>query len=245
MHQPDPAAEGGARMEKWALRSLFEGEIPHEVLWRTKAMQCEGVGTNWVDELQSMCESAVTDEEFANAATTFPLNPPQSKEEYYYRKLFEDKFTGFDRFVHVWEGGCRAGGAPWKNSAYTRAGLKDTTQLQHGLMEGVDVVTEASTGRKLRAGQAVMRLRAGQAVVPELVMPAIPAPFMPMASPDHASPVLEKLSAGARLSALLTSGGDSRVVLLPTGNNAYHCPPLPVRDQIVRGSCTGSDLYIY
>lgn len=30
-----------------------------------------------------------------------------------------------DKFVHVWEGGCRAGGAAWKNEAYTREGLKD------------------------------------------------------------------------------------------------------------------------
>ena len=196
MHQPDTAAPSGARMEKWALRSLFEGDIPHEVLWRTKAMQCEGVGTNWVEELQSMCGAAVTDEEFANAASTFPLNPPQSKEEYHYRKLFEDSFSGFDRFVHVWEGGCRAGGAPWQNSAYTRAGLKDTQQLQHGLMEGVDIVTEASTGRKFRAPQPVM-----SATVEAL---------------DHASPMLGQLAARARLAAVGRRsrgprvGGDAR-----------------------------------
>lgn len=38
-----------------------------------------------------------------------------------------------DKFVHVWEGGCRAGGAPWKNAAYTREGLKDVKQLARGL----------------------------------------------------------------------------------------------------------------
>ena len=43
-----------------------------------------------------------------------------------------------DKFVHVWEGGCRAGGAPWKNDAYTREGLKDTSRLTHGLMDGVE-----------------------------------------------------------------------------------------------------------
>jgi len=161
MHAP-PGPEGDGRMEKWALRSLFDGEIPHEVLWRTKAMQCEGVGTNWVDDLQAMCASMVTDEQFAAAASTYPLNPPQSKEEYYYRALFEKHFSGFDRFVHVWEGGCRAGGAPWENAAYTRAGLKDTSQLEHGLMEGVDLVTEAATGRKVRAGTPdVERVSAG------------------------------------------------------------------------------------
>jgi len=38
-----------------------------------------------------------------------------------------------DKFVHVWEGGCRAGGAPWQNEAYTRAGLKSVGQLAKGL----------------------------------------------------------------------------------------------------------------
>ena len=46
------------------------------------------------------------------------------------RALFGE---GWDRFVHVWEGGCRAAGAPWKNEAYTRFGLKDTSQLNQGL----------------------------------------------------------------------------------------------------------------
>lgn len=37
--------------EKHALRAAFEGMIPNEVLWRTKAMQCEGIGMTWVAEL--------------------------------------------------------------------------------------------------------------------------------------------------------------------------------------------------
>ena len=28
-------------------------------------MQCEGVGLNWVEELQTFCEAQVSDEEFA------------------------------------------------------------------------------------------------------------------------------------------------------------------------------------
>ena len=44
-----------------------------------------------------------------------------------------------------------------------------------------------------------------------------------------------------RLGELLVAGGDTRCVIVPsTGNNAYHCPPLPVAGQIIRGSCTGS-----
>ena len=47
-----------------------------------------------------------------------------------------------DNFVHVWDGGCRAGGAPWKNAAYTREGLKDVKQLAQGLGIDTDVVDQ-------------------------------------------------------------------------------------------------------
>lgn len=117
------------RPEKAMLRKLWEGDVPTQVLWRTKAMQCEGVGKTWVAELQALCEKAVSDAEFAAAAERFPVNPPHSKEEYLYRKIFDKHFPNLDASTQVWEGGCRAGGASWKSSAYTRAGLVDTSQL--------------------------------------------------------------------------------------------------------------------
>lgn len=117
------------RPEKAMMRELFAGEVPSEVLWRTKAMQCEGVGKTWVGELQALCAEAVSDEDFAAAAEHFPVNPPQSKEEYLYRRFFNKHFPCLDASTQVWEGGCRAGGAAWKSGAYTRAGLVDTSQL--------------------------------------------------------------------------------------------------------------------
>ena len=96
--------EGEEKPEKHALRALFDGEIPDPVLWRTKAMQCEGVGLNWVADLQTFCESQVSDEDFAKAESMYPINPPQSKEEMYYRRLFESNYKNMDKFVHVWEG---------------------------------------------------------------------------------------------------------------------------------------------
>ena len=80
--------EGDNKPEKHALRALFDGEIPDPVLWRTKAMQCEGVGLNWVDDLQAFCAAHITDEEFDKATTLYKINSPQSKEEMYYRKIF-------------------------------------------------------------------------------------------------------------------------------------------------------------
>jgi asparagine synthase (glutamine-hydrolysing) len=124
---------GERKHEKHALRSLFDGEIVHEVLWRTKAMQCEGIGMTWVEKLQQMCHQAVSDEEWEGAAQRFPHNPPHTREEYYYRTIFEERFRGMDKFVHVWPGGCRAAGAAWGSAKYTRKGLSDVNQLANGL----------------------------------------------------------------------------------------------------------------
>ena len=43
---------------------------------------------------------------YTGQAETFPNNTPQSKEEYYYRSVFEKYYPDCDKFVHVWDGGC-------------------------------------------------------------------------------------------------------------------------------------------
>jgi len=119
--------------EKYMLRAMYQDIVAPEVVWRTKAMQCEGVGMTWVSVLQEhISQNLVTDAEFESAAERFPNNPPQSKEEYYYRSVFDRHFPNCDKFVHVWDNGCRAAGAAWKNEAYTRAGLIDTERLRKG-----------------------------------------------------------------------------------------------------------------
>lgn len=128
--------------EKWLLRKQYEEIVAPEVVWRTKAMQCEGVGMTWVNTLQKYInENLVSDEEFAAAAERFPNNTPQSKEEFYYRSVFDKNFPNCDKFIHVWDNGCRAGGASWKTEAYTRAGLVDVESLRkgHGLGDQITV----------------------------------------------------------------------------------------------------------
>jgi asparagine synthase (glutamine-hydrolysing) len=50
------------------------------------------VGYSWIDSLKTHAEVQVSDEMFAAAAHRFPHNPPQSKEAYFYRCIFEKHF---------------------------------------------------------------------------------------------------------------------------------------------------------
>ncbi|HBC79879.1 MAG TPA: asparagine synthase B [Bacteroidales bacterium] len=80
------------RIEKWVLRKAFEDYLPASVAWRQKEQFSDGVGYNWIDSLKALTSNEVTDEQLANAKYRFPINPPMSKEEYYYRSIFSEHF---------------------------------------------------------------------------------------------------------------------------------------------------------
>jgi asparagine synthase (glutamine-hydrolysing) len=80
------------RMEKWVLRNAFEDYLPASVAWRQKEQFSDGVGYSWIDTLKALTAREVSDEQLANAAYRFPINPPLSKEEYYYRSIFHEHF---------------------------------------------------------------------------------------------------------------------------------------------------------
>lgn len=82
----------GERMEKWVLRKAFEDLLPESVAWRQKEQFSDGVGYSWIDTLKEMVNQQVTDEQMANAHFKFPIQTPKSKEEYYYRSIFETHF---------------------------------------------------------------------------------------------------------------------------------------------------------
>jgi asparagine synthase (glutamine-hydrolysing) len=50
------------------------------------------VGYNWIDTLRTMTSTLVSDEQMADRAKRFPINPPQNKEEYYYRTIYAELF---------------------------------------------------------------------------------------------------------------------------------------------------------
>ena len=87
-------SDGAQRMEKGILREAFAGYLPEEILWRQKEQFSDGVGYGWIDGLKAHAEAQVSDRELAAASRRFPLNPPQTKEAYLYRALFERFYPG-------------------------------------------------------------------------------------------------------------------------------------------------------
>ena len=79
-------------IEKKVVREAFADLLPEEVAWRQKEQFYDGVGYSWIDTLKQITASAVSDEQMAHAAERFPINPPQNKEEYYYRSIFAEHF---------------------------------------------------------------------------------------------------------------------------------------------------------
>jgi len=80
---------GKGRIEKAVLREAFEGYLPESILWRQKEQFSDGVGYGWIDGLKAHAEALVSDRELAAADKRFPVNPPLTKEAYFYRSVFE------------------------------------------------------------------------------------------------------------------------------------------------------------
>jgi len=80
------------RMEKWVVRKEFEEYLPESVAWRQKEQFSDGVGYRWIDTLKEVVAEAVSDTQMENAHFRFPIQPPQNKEEFYYRSIFESHF---------------------------------------------------------------------------------------------------------------------------------------------------------
>ncbi|MGB0198899.1 MAG: asparagine synthase B [Flavobacteriaceae bacterium] len=80
------------RMEKWVVRKAFEEYLPESVAWRQKEQFSDGVGYNWIDTLKEVVDQEVTDTQMEAASHRFPVQTPRTKEEYYYRSIFEEHF---------------------------------------------------------------------------------------------------------------------------------------------------------
>jgi len=89
---PEDKMIKNGRIEKWVLREAFKDYLPESVLWRQKEQFSDGVGYSWIDSLKELVSEEVSDSDFKNASEIFPVNPPQNKEEFYYRSVFKDHF---------------------------------------------------------------------------------------------------------------------------------------------------------
>ncbi|WP_276390399.1 asparagine synthase B [Eudoraea chungangensis] len=82
----------GERMEKWVVRKAFESMLPESVAWRQKEQFSDGVGYSWIDTLKEVVDTEVSDEQLENAKFRYPIQTPTTKEEFYYRTIFESHF---------------------------------------------------------------------------------------------------------------------------------------------------------
>jgi len=83
-------------VEKYVLRKAFDHDdlLPNEILWRKKEAfsdACSSKEKSWYQVIQEEIEKRVTDEEFKNRPIYEHMNP-MTKEQYYYRKIFEQRF---------------------------------------------------------------------------------------------------------------------------------------------------------
>lgn len=84
---------GLGRMEKHILRAAFEDFLPAEIVWRQKEQFSDGVGYSWIDSLREHSNQIVSDTDLAQASERYPIHPPQTKEAYLYRSIFEKHYS--------------------------------------------------------------------------------------------------------------------------------------------------------
>lgn len=114
-------ADGRPKMEKYILRKAFDvgptGErpyLPDEILWRQKEQFSDGVGYSWIDGLKQYAEESISDEKMAKAAERWTISPPDTKEAYLIREIFDGHFPSDSaastavRWVPKKEWGCSA-----------------------------------------------------------------------------------------------------------------------------------------
>ena len=96
--------ENGTRIEKYILRKSFEGNyLPDDILWRQKDAFSDAVGYNWVTSIKEHANNEISDEEFANRDEIYPHNTPDTKEAFYYRKIFEEYYPGRANLIsEIW-----------------------------------------------------------------------------------------------------------------------------------------------
>ena len=85
------------RIEKYLIRKAFSKHmyLPDSVLWRRKNGFSDSVSSktrSWSIIIQEYVDKLISDKEFETESVKYTHNPPLTKEAYYYRKVFHEKY---------------------------------------------------------------------------------------------------------------------------------------------------------
>ena len=93
-------------MEKYLLRKSIEVMdpklLPYDVLWRTKEAFSDGVSSqenSWYEIIQQKLDVMYDDIEFREKCKKYTFNTPTTKEQLYYREVFEGHFKGRGKII--------------------------------------------------------------------------------------------------------------------------------------------------
>lgn len=91
-------------IEKYLLRKAFDEDniLPKEVLWRVKEAMSDGVSSQkrgWFEIIQEKVNAEMTDMEFEEIRAKYTWNPPQLKESAYFREIFNEFYSGFEKTI--------------------------------------------------------------------------------------------------------------------------------------------------
>jgi asparagine synthase (glutamine-hydrolysing) len=86
---PEWKIHGSDKIEKWIIREAFTGDIPEDILWRTKQEFSQGSGT--VDVMSEIAQEEISDKDFEKEKNV--INPPlRTKEEVMNYRIFREYF---------------------------------------------------------------------------------------------------------------------------------------------------------
>ena len=79
------------------LRKAFSKDsfLPSHVLWRRKEAFSDGISSeedSWHNIIDKFVDKFITDSEFESNSGNYVHCPPQTKEAYFYRKIFDELF---------------------------------------------------------------------------------------------------------------------------------------------------------
>lgn len=91
-------------IEKHALRLAFglEKLIPDVVLWRRKEAFSDGVSSqkrSWFSIIQESLNEYISDDDMKEASSHFKFNTPRTKEEYYYRDVYDKVYPNREKDI--------------------------------------------------------------------------------------------------------------------------------------------------